>query len=116
MSGFFGRKIIDPLPTSADINRRVSALEDREYERSAIANGALMIGGMIFKRGNNPRTFLFRPFGDTGFIGGTAAELGAHNAPVDLSEYQARLLRDWLLKEFPLETPKPDDKKPGGKK
>lgn len=117
MFGFFGRKDGRALKIkqAANLTKRVDALEEAEYERNAIAGGALSVGRVIFKRGNSLQSLPWRPSGGVGVIAGAASELRAYAAPVDLSESQAIRLRDWLLKEFPLETAAPAAPKKKGK-
>lgn len=110
----------------AAMERRLSALEDAEYARRRIDGGAAKIGANLVSRGGD--TSLYAKMLDSYMFGlnsvvermagvmiGRPSDLRSGGG-VRMSDAGAITLRDWLLKEFPLETPKPDDKKPGGKK
>jgi hypothetical protein len=98
-----GRAI--PIADAAELTKRVSALEDTEYERTATARGAVKIAGLLFERGDPPSSWLWRTRGMEGVVAGTPAEMRGYSQSLHLSFLQAEALRDWLLKEFPLEKP-----------
>lgn len=112
----------DPM---AEIEVRVSRLEVDKFEAEKIAGGGIKIGGVLVARGG-ARDSLYdqmlsaylRGYGaenekkPSGMMIGEAKDLRGAGG-VRLSDNSAIALRDWLLKEFPLEAQKAEPKKKG---
>lgn len=103
--------------------RRLSALEDAEYARLRLDEGGVKIGSTIVARGGCNSLWQTLMYGSLfsygrepstekreGVMIGSANTLRSGKG-VNLTDPQAIALRDWLLKEFPLELPKPSAEK-----